>query len=196
MVGASNVVGAAQVRVDFVLPAYAEEGSGPVDTVTVNLSLSEWPWQAAGDHLMFSFSAWPNFAVAEHLAIGTSPSSLLSGVSTPSGAAFEEMAAATHAVANATGPAPKNITAAPIASGTPSLGGVSVTMGSAAGEYSSLNYSATVRVLFPTSIAGIPTIDLVAVGGTATLISLLVATGARRLRRRPSDLTYVEEEVA
>ena len=48
--------------------------------------------------------------------------------------------------------------------------------------------------MFPSEIAGIPTIDFVAVGAVGALISVLVAAGVRSVRGRPSDLTFVDEE--
>ncbi|HKN06130.1 MAG TPA: hypothetical protein VJ021_00805 [Thermoplasmata archaeon] len=188
------VLGGVDARVDFDLPIYAGSPSGPADTVAIELLMSNWSWQAPGDHLVVTLTLWPSFANEEHLVLGSSPESLVSSASTTSGTTFEQMAASTSAVANAGLPSATNISATPSASGNSSLGVVAVTFGAAAGEFTSLSYTASVRVLFPATIAGIPTVDLVAVGGVAALIALLVAAGARQVRRRPSDLTYVDEE--
>ncbi len=188
------VLGFADARVDFVLPIYAGSSSGPTDTVAIEIQVSNWSWQAAGDHLAVTLTLWPSFASEEHLLLGTSPGSLMSGVSTTSGSTFEQMSAATSAVANTGLPSATSIPATPSASGNSSLGTVAVTFGAGAGEFTSVSYTANVQVLFPATVAGIPTVDLVVVGGVATLVALLVAAGTRYARRRPSDLTYVDEE--
>jgi hypothetical protein len=188
------VLGGVDARVDFVLPIYAGSPSGPVDTVAIDVLVSNWSWQALGDHLVISLTLWPTFTDEEHLAFGSSSESILSSSSSSSGATFEQMSAATSAVANRGLPSATSISATASASGNSSLGVVSVAFGAAAGEFAAMNYSASLRVLFPTTIAGIPTADLVAVGGVAALTAILVAAGTRQLRRRPSDLTYVDEE--
>ena len=189
-----TVLGGVDARVDFVLPIYAGSPSGPTDTVAIDLLVMNWSWQALGDHLVISLTLWPTFADEEHLALGSSSDSIVSSSSSSSGATFEQMAASTNAVANPGLPSATSIPATPSASGNSSVGVVAVAFGAAAGEFAGMSYSASLRVLFPTTIAGIPTVDLVAVGGVAALTAILVAAGTRHLRRRPSNLTYVDEE--
>lgn len=188
-----TVLGSVGVRVDFGLPMYAGLPSGSTDTVAVNLLISGWPWQATSDHLALTLTSWPSYAGEEHLLLGSSPGTLLSAVSTPGGVTFEQMSGSTSAVANPGSASPVNVAATPSASGNSSLATVSVTFGATAGGFSALSYSASVRVLFPASVAGIPILDLLAVGGIAALITILVASGARRMRARPSDLVYADE---
>ncbi|MGD0588328.1 MAG: hypothetical protein ABSA63_05990 [Thermoplasmata archaeon] len=189
-----HLLGAVDLRVDFVLPIYSGSPSGPTDTVSMGILVSNWSWQGSGDHLVLTLHAWPSYAGSEHLLLGSSPGLLVSGVATSGGATLEEMSASTSAVANPASPTPVSIAAAPSVTGNSAFGVVSVSFGSNAGEFSGLSYSSTVHVLLPTTIAGIPTTDLVAVGGTAGLVTVLIALAARRARRRPSDLTYVNEE--
>src|SRR5208282_2194725 len=103
------VLGGVDARVDFDLPIYAGSPSGPADTVAIELLMSNWSWQAPGDHLVVTLTLWPSFANEEHLVLGSSPESLVSSASTTSGTTFEQMAASTSAVANAGLPSATNI---------------------------------------------------------------------------------------
>jgi len=188
------LLGAVDLRVDFVLPIYSGSPSGATDTVSIGILVSNWPWQAAGDHIVLTLDASPAYATSEHLVLGSSPGVLVSGVATSGGATFEEMSASTSALADATSPAPVSVPAAPSVMGNSSHGVISVSFGSSAGEFSSLSYSTTVHVLLPTTIAGIPTADIIAVVGVGALVAALTALVTRQVRRRPSDLTYVNEE--
>ena len=188
-------VGSVDLRVDFVLPAYEGSPSGDYSMVTVQVSVANWSWQAAGDSLALSFSASPTFPSAEHLQTATAPGEQLASASTSSGQTFEWMGlSTTAAAASATGPA-VNVSA------TPSLGDLSstsavvgVAFGSAAGAFQSLVFTAHVGVVLPSSVAGIPTVDLVAVGAAAVAGSLGIAAATRRVRSRPSRLIYVDDE--
>ena len=194
-VGAStHTLGTVELRVDYVLPAYDDSGEGSVSSVAVDFQLAGWPWQSEGDHLVLTFGAVPSFLGEETIVLGASGGSLLTSVSDSSGAAFERMNGAPEANVTSSFGAltPVPATASVVGNGTAATIGVAI--GSSAGAFSSLNYSASVEVLFPATIAGIPTVDLVAVGGVAALISGLVAVGVRRARGRPSDLTFVETE--
>jgi hypothetical protein len=190
----SDVLGSVSMRVDYVLPAYEDSSGGSIDTVSLDVQVAGWPWQSPADHLVLVVSAQPAFANEEHLVLGSSTGALVSSVATSSGTSFEQMSGSTQAVANPGSPAPTTITASPSVTGNATGALVSVSFGSSAGAFSAMNYSATVTVLFPSTVAGIPTIDLVAVGAAAVLISILVAVGVRRVRGRPSDLTYVDRE--
>lgn len=188
------LLGSVDLRVDFVLPIYSGSPSGATDTVSIAILLSNWSWQGAGDHLVLALDASPSYATTEHLALGGSPGELVSGVATSGGATWEEISASTSAVADPTSPAPTSVSASPSVMGNSSHGVISVAFGSDAGEFAGLSYSTTVHVLFPTTIAGIPTVDIIAVTGVATLVAALTAVATRQVRRRPSDLTYVDEE--
>lgn len=186
-------LGAVDLRVDYLLPIYAGSPSGPTDTVSVVVLISNWSWQAANDYLELAISAWPTYSDGEHLTLGSPPGSLVSSTLVASGETLEEMAGSETAVVNPNSTNPGTVAATPSPSGNSTLGTVSVVLGSALGEYSSVSYAASVHVLFPRTIAGIPTVDLVAVGGIAGTLTLLIAAVAHRLRGRPSDLTFVEE---
>jgi len=194
-VGSSaRIVGTVDLRVDYLLPVYDDPDGGPTNVVSAELQLAGWPWQSAGDHLVITLGATPSFAGEEKLVLGSSSTSLLTSVSASSGTPYEQMTGSSEAFAVAGTGAPTAISAVPSVAGNATGATVSVAFGSSAGEFSSLNYSAGVSVLLPTTVAGIPTIDLVAVGGTAALISGVVALGVRRARSRPSDLTFVDSE--
>ena len=187
-------LGSAYLTVAYVLPAYQGSTNGSVDSVSVDVQVSAWPWQGVGDHLALTLQVWPSFTDEEHLVFGGPSADWLTSVSKSSGTALEQMDGSTSAIANPSSSNPTVIPASASVSGNASGAVVSVSFGSAAGAFSALNYSASVSVLFPSTIAGIPTVDLVAVGSVAALISVLVAAGVRTMRSRPSDLKYVDEE--
>jgi hypothetical protein len=187
-------LGTVGVRVDFVLPAYDHSASGTSDTVEVELLLSAWPWQASADHLVVTLAAAPSFPAAEHLVLGTTLSSLVSSLSTSSGSLFEQLTGSPTGIANPNSSASASVSAGAVVAGNSSLATVSLSFGTTAGSFASLSYTASVRVNFPSQIAGIPVVDFVVVGSAAILVSVLVAAGVRRVRRRPSDLTYANEE--
>jgi hypothetical protein len=192
--GSEAPLGTASLSVDYVLPVYAGGTGGSVDTVQVDFEVSDWPWQSANDHLVLSFDAWPSFSTQERLDLTSSPGSLMTSVSARSGAALEQMGADAFGTANPASSHPVHVPAVASVSGNVSGATVAIAFSSSAGAFSTLNYSASVTVLFPATIAGIPTIDLVAVGAAAALISILVAVGVRKTRSRPSDLTFVDEK--
>ncbi len=191
---APGMLPSASVRVDYVLPAYAGSPSGPEELVATDLAVSNWPWQADNDHLVLTLAFWPSFPDSERLALGVAPASLVSGVSIATGATFEEWAGGSTAGVNAGGANATNVSATPTVAGSSASAAVTVVFGATAGAFAELNYSGEVRVLFPSSIAGIPTPELLLVGGTAALAVVGVAVGARVLRRRPSDLVYVDRD--
>lgn len=188
------VLGSANLTVAYVLPAYEGSTNGSVDSVSVDLQVAGWPWQGTEDHLALNFEVWPSYVNEEHLVLRGTSGALLTSVSATSGTALEQMDGSASAIANPSSSSPISIPASASVTGNNSSAVVSVSFGSAAGTFSTLNYSASVTVLFPETVAGIPTIDLVAVGSLAALISVLVAGGVRITRRRSSDLTYVDEE--
>jgi len=188
------VVGTAHLELDFVLPAYAGSPEGETSTVTVALSVADWTWQGAGDHLDATFVAMPTFPTQEHLGATSETGWLLTSASNSSGQAREWMgASATATTRNGSGPA----TTVGVRSGmtltSPSLATITVTF-PAAGSFQSLHFAAFVGVVLPSTVAGIPTIDLVAVGAAAVAGSLGIAAVTRRVRSRPSRIIYVDDE--
>ncbi len=186
--------GTVAMQVQFVLPAYAEEGAPAPNAVVVALNVSGWPWRAPTDHLILTFAAQPSFPTAEHLILGAAGGPLVAGASTSSGATFEQLFGAASANATPAGGGTVAVPATATVAGSSAAATVSVAFGDSAGAYSALSYAAQVTIVFPPSIAGIPTVDLVAVGAAAAVVSLVLAAGVRRIRRGPSNLTYVEEE--
>lgn len=182
------------VRVDFVLPLYDEVPSQSTDAVAVNVSLSDWPWQSPADHLVLRLTAFPAYPANEHLVLGSGAAPGISSVSSSNGATWEQLVGASWAIADPSTVNESNVSASVVAAGNTSWATLSITFGSTAGSFASLNYSAVVHVAIPSSVVGIPTIDFVVVGGVSAIVALAVAVGARRVRRRPSDLTYVGEE--
>lgn len=190
----AHVLGTVDLRVDYILPTYDGPDAAPVNAVSVQVHLSGWPWQSPADHLVMTLAAEPTFAGEERIVLGSTGSPLLTSVATSSGSPFEEMTGATEASATGVSGIPTTVSATPSVAGNATGATVSIAFGASAGEFSALNYSAGVTVLFPATVAGIPTIDLVAVGGAAGLISACVAVGVRRARGHPSDLTFVDSE--
>jgi hypothetical protein len=191
----AGAVGSVNLTVQFILPAYHGSPNGPVDQVTVAFAESGWTWQGAGDHLVMTLGAAPSAGATEHLVASTSPGWTISSVANASGTEREQLG--TNTTAQVTGPGGAETTVpanASLAVRSPEWATVSVAFGSAAGAFASLAFIARVGVVLPTTIAGIPLPELLAVAGAAALVSVLVGIGARRLRRRPSRLVFVEDE--
>lgn len=198
VVGASDPsgsVGTANVTVQFVLPAYAESGTGPMNVVTAAFSVSQWPWQGTNDHLVLALAASPTFPSAEHLNVTSASGWLVSSTSNSSGAVLEQVGGSPQAVATASNGTVRNVTAnASLVLPSPSWAQITVDFGSAAGAFSSLEYSAHVGVVLPSTVAGIPLYEFAEAGTAAALVTVLVALVARRVRRRPSKLIYAVSE--
>jgi hypothetical protein len=187
--------GSASVRVDYVLPAYDGSSNGATNTVAVNVSVANWTWEASGDHLAMSFFATPSFPESESLTHPSNSSWMFSNSRNSSGTELEWMQADTVGTARPSSGGNVSISAAPTMSvWTAEWAILSVAFGSGAGDFRSLNYTAVVGVVLPSTIAGIPLVDFAAVGAAAVLVSVGIAAVTRSLRRRPSDLTYVDEE--
>jgi hypothetical protein len=187
--------GSANVRIDYVLPAYEGSSNGATNTVAVNVSIANWTWQATGDHLAVSFFAMPSFPESESLTHPSNSSWMFSNSRNSSGDELEWMQANTVGTAQLTSGENISISATPTMSvWTPEWAILSVAFGSGAANFRSLNYTSVIGVVLPSTIAGIPLVYFAAVGGAAVLVSLGIAVVTRSVRRRPSDLTYVEEE--
>lgn len=188
-------VGSVELRVDFRLATYAVSPSTVLDSVSVALSVANWTWQMASDHLEATFAAMPSFPSTERLAATSEPGWLLTNSENSSGRTLEWMAANRNATAWTTSGTPVNISATPsLALSSPASADVAVEFGSGAGAFQSLSYLAEVGVLLPPTIAGIPLIDFALVGAAAAISTLAVAVVAHRIRTRPSRFIYVDEE--
>jgi hypothetical protein len=192
--GPATPLGSADLRVDYTLPAYADFDSGELNTVTALFQVSNWTWQQSGDRLVLTLPLWPTFAQAEHLSAQAPNGSEITSWSTSTGAAREYFRLSGSANATSAGGAPVSVGVSPVVSLGPSFASVNVTVGSTAGNYASVTYSATVSIPLPAKVAGLPLYDYALVAGAAAALSILVAVGTRRVRKRPSDLQYVDEE--
>ena len=191
----ATAIGSADLRVDFVLPAYDGSPDGPPNVVSVVLSVANWTWQSAGDHLALVLEARASSPSSEHLAATTATGWLVVSASNSSGSELDSVGMnESAATTSSTGgsqlvPAQGSLTVT-----SPSLAQITVDFGAAAGEFHALAFTARVGVVLPSEVAGIPVPDLIAVGAAATVVSAGVALTVGRLRRRPSRLVYVEEE--
>lgn len=191
--GVGPVVGAVTVQIDYALPAYQESESTDLNSVAAELQISDWPWQAVGDQLVVWVPLWPTFTTTEHLSTEGATSPLITSVANSTGSAREYFQIEQFANATIASGATVSVPVAPMASVQPSFASVALTIGSAAGEYRTVVYLAHIEVALPSSIAGIPLYDFALVGLGGALVSIVVAVGARRVRRRPSDLMFVDE---
>jgi hypothetical protein len=187
--------GSVELSLSFVLPAYDGSPLGPVDEVAVLFAENGWTWQGSGDHLVLALAAAPSFPTSSHVAASTESGWTLVGQSNATGAEQERLGF--DARANVT--EPNGSTNSLAASTSLDLvaaqsATVAVSFATSAGEYANLSFDGRVGVVLPTTVAGIPLPELVAAVGAGGLVSLLVAVGARRVRRRPSRLVYADEE--
>jgi hypothetical protein len=191
---APTQVGSVDVRTDYILPAYASSAATNLTSVTARLQVSNWTWQAPGDQLDILVPLWPTFASAEHLSVANSATPTVTSIANSSGSLRESFQFGL--VANATTPLGVTvpISVAPAMTVHPGAASVALKIGTAAGGFRSLTYVAQIGVHLPASVAGIPLYEFALVGAAAGVVSILVAVGTRAVRRRPSDLTYVEEE--
>lgn len=189
----SAPLGATEVSVDFLLPAYAEEDAGASElrSVSVELGLTNWTWQAAGDSLVITLSLWPTYPANEELQAASSSASEVVSVATATGATREFLSMA--ATANVSAPQGGNRTVGVVGTLRTGASFATAALTVLASGYRSLAYSAVLGLPTPVSVAGIPLYDFALAGATALIATVLVGLSARRLRARPSDLVYVEE---
>jgi len=194
---AAEPVGSVDLGVEFLLPESGGLPLGPIDQVQVAISVDDWSWQEAGDHLVLTFGVGASFPTAEHLAAASGDGWLVASVANSSGAELDEVGANPNATAASASHGSSSIVASPsLADLTPRSAQVSVDLSSSAGSFTSLAYTARVGVVLPSTVAGIPLADLAAVGVAAGLVSVAVALTTGRLRGRPSKLIYVDEEAS
>jgi hypothetical protein len=188
-------VGTVNLSVQFVLPIYDAPTAAALDQVSVIFAESGWPWQAPGDVQVLTLGGAPSYPSTEHLGPSTESGWILSSFADPSGAERERLGTNSTALVATPGSAPTTIAAtSSLDLASSQWATVAVSFASSAGEFSNLTFTARVGIVLPTTIAGIPLVDFAAAAGAATLVSLGVAWSARRLRRRPSRLIYVEDD--
>ena len=188
------VLGTTSLRIDFRLPVYASTPTTNLTSVIVQLALSGWPWQSNQDHLAIDLSFAPAFPTSEHLVASGSNAGELANAANGSGQTMERFAAAPNAtVAGPVGPS-ISVGVTPTASVAASSAVIALAVDPSAGPFSSLNYTAQIGVVLPSTIAGLPFYDFVVVAEAGLLVAVGVGLGLRRARRSPSDLVYAEEE--
>lgn len=192
-VGDPPAVGSVEVHVDYELPAYSDAPSTDLRDVTMEVRVSNWTWQLPGDRLVLELSVWPTFAGTERLS-GSDSGQGITSTAIPSGPTREFFDAS--AEANTSGPVlGSSRTAVTSRMDIHDSGAtVSLWIGGTAGEFSGLSYLATLGIPAAPSILGIPWYDYGLVMAGAAAASAGLAVVARKVRRRPSDLVFVEEE--
>ncbi len=186
--------GSVALSMQFVLPAYAGSPTGATDEVALEFSESGWPWQTAGDHLVLTLSAAPSYASTEQLRPATSGGWILASDANSTGATREQLGVNASAAVTGTGAATSVAATASVALLSGASARVTVAFSSAAGSFAGLSFTARVGIVLPTTVAGIPLSELLAAIAAGALVSVALAAVARRVRRRPSDLVYAEEE--
>ncbi len=189
-----TAAGSVALSIQFVLPAYAGSPTGPTDAVALEFSEAGWPWQGAGDHLVLTLAAAPTYASTESLRATTSDGWILASDANATGAERERMGVNASATATVPG-GPRSIAAnATVALLSSAEARVTIAFSAAAGAFTGLALTAHVGIVLPSTVAGIPISEVLAAIAAAALISVALAAFARRVRRRPSQLVYAEEE--
>jgi hypothetical protein len=192
--GSPTPLGSADVRVDYRLAAYADSAADHLNSVAAVFQVSHWTWQGSGDRLTIALPLWPTFPSAEHLGAQTSNGLEITSSSNAMDAPREYFLLAANATATPVSGAPESVSVSPLVRVSPSFASVVLTVAPAAGNFTSLTYTATVGIPLPSTLAGLPLYDYALVGGGAATLAIVVAVGTHRVRQRPSDLQYVEEE--
>lgn len=184
----SHQVGTAQVGLTFSL---VRNLSLPVraDQVSIALTVGSWPWQGAPDRLAFVVPLWSDVPSVEHMEVSSATSPTVQSVSSSTGQPQEYFTAGATARTGSGSTIP--VTAASTVAGGNAT--MVLTLAPAVSGASLVTYQATAGISPTTPVLGIPLYVYAAVAGGAGLVALFVGVGTRQIRRRPSDLTYVEE---
>jgi hypothetical protein len=191
----STQVGTADIALNYSLPAYQSLPGDASNLVTIQGSIANWTWQAAGDSLVLSLSISPAESSQEHLAFDDVPGWLMASDSNATGQSNEAMGL--EPTANTTSPTGTVGSIAVessmrLASATNASVALTFPTGVAGAE--SIQFGGYIGVTLPATIAGIPVAELVEVTGAGAAVSLVLAGLVYRIRHAPSDLVYVEEE--
>jgi hypothetical protein len=184
----SQVAGLVNVSVNFTLIKSASAPAG--DEVGFQVGISGWPWQSPTDTLALVVPIWSAFATTEHVAVASHTAPTVDSVLTSNGQTLEYFEASPSATTSLDATIPVSA----YTSITNGIATTTLTLGHGVGGASALAYEATLGISPSTRILGLPLYDYAAVAGGAGLVALVVGVGTRQIRRRPSDLTYVEEE--
>ena len=192
--GTGPALGSVDLRVDFVLPAYGGSPDGPMNVVSVSFEIDNWSWQSASDHLALGFNASASAPTSEHLTATEAPGWLMVSTSNASGAELEQLGTNSTAAVSTPTALPAQVSAnASVVLDSAVLARVTVAFGREVASYGSLAFTARIGVQLPSTVAGIPVLDLVGAAVAGVVVSAGVALAARRIRRKPSSLIYVEE---
>lgn len=190
----SIVLGSAHLRVDYRLPARAATPTGPMDDVTLDLVVTNWTWVGAGDGLVLTLAVWPASAPTDHLSVGSATVAGVANVADADGETREYLSLPSSAgVSNGTGPL-TSVAVTPSMTVSANRAAVALHVDPGAGAYRTLEYAATVEVPAPPPLRGTPLYDYAVVAGAGGGVVVLLGVVARRVRRRPSDLIFTEEE--
>lgn len=191
--GPATRIGSVDVHIDYILAEYAASNADNLSSVTAVLQISHWTWQGPGDRLVITLPLWPTFVHAEYLSSQSPAGPEITSSSNATGDPREYFLLSDDATATPASGAPKLVHVWPEVSLNPSFASVNLTVGSGAGAFTSLTYTALISIPLPSTVANLPLYEYVLVGGTATVVSIVVAAVTRRVRQRPSDMEYVEE---
>jgi len=183
----SHSVGSVQIALNLALARGSADASH-ADQVSFQLSILNWPWQSPQDTLALEVPIWSAVSTSEHIVVGSPSSTRVESVSNASGQPMEYFQASDSA--NGTSGAMAVSAHTVVVAGK---GSTTLSFGSGAGGSKAIAYQATLGITPGTRVLGLPLYDYIAVAGGAGLLALVVGVGTRRVRRRPSDLTYVEE---
>jgi hypothetical protein len=183
-----HVLGSAGITILFSLNR-TSTNVAVADQVTLQLSILDWPWQNSSDTLALVVPIWSAFSTTEHMVVVSPSAPRVESVQSSNGQPLEYFAAGVSAT-TATG---ASVSVSPQTSLTNGIATTTLTLGPGAGGARALAYEATLGITPSTRVLGLPLYDYAAVAGGAGLVALAVGVGTRRIRRRPSDLTYVEE---
>jgi hypothetical protein len=184
----STTLGEAWISLNFSL-ARTPANATLADRVNFQLMIQGWPWKSSLDTLALVVQIWSAFSTTEHVVVGSATTPRIESVRNSNGQPLEYFESGPSAT---TGPG-VGISVSPQTTLTAGVATTTLTLGPGAGGASSLTYEATLGITPSTKVLGLPLYDYAAVAGGAGLVALVVGVGTRRIRRRPSDLTYVEE---
>lgn len=191
-VAGAQPLGQVSLTLVYSLPAYAGPAASS-HVVTFTVTVSNWSWVTPGDALELSlpFAASGPMASPFVLSSGQVSADLAQGGS--AGQMYVRPGTEVQQVG-----AGGTVRAEPVAPTivlAPSLAVVKVNL-TGAGGLTAASYTSEIGFSPGTQVLGLPLYDYAAVVGLAGLTALMLAGLTRRIRRTPSDLTYVEEEDA
>ena len=187
-------LGAVNVSVSYRLSASPGSSLANRSEVDAVWTVSNWSWRGPTDQLALRASLWPTFPNNETLEAGPTSAPALISRAVSTGALREYLSLSGTANASSGGAAPLAVPVTAQLSVSPASASVSVRISSAAGAFRTLEYVVTLGLPVPSIVTSLPLSDYLLVAGAGIAIVLAVAFGSWRVRRRPSDLEFLEEE--